>query len=697
MKKIISLGAIIGLFLPIAVFAVDIDSIYDRVMNGVLDSDTMAVYLGGEERQKIACKDLDNDGDLDMFLGTWDGRITYFENKGTATVPVFRFVTDFYDSVDVMWGAGCSRGYSSPEFVDLDNDGDFDLVSGDFIGKTHFYRNIGTASSPKFEFVDTLHYGWIRHPCISFADIDNDSDLDMVIGEENGGILHFFENIYGVADSTIWAHIGDTALVWKHITSNYVPDSGMTQVDPEFIDIDNDSDFDLIIGSVNGQLLFWRNDGTVDSAQWTFVTNFYDSITSYNRAGPGFADIDGDGDYDLFMGSRDGLPRFFENVGNADSADFNLITDMYNYLDFGQYSVPAFADIDKDGRIDMYVGTGDGKMHKVRNLGDNNWEYETRHYGDTINVTKNAAPAFADINNNGKLDLFIGKDDGTISLYMNTGTDSFPVWTLVSATYSSIDVGKGSKPTFWDIDKDGDLDLFIGNDSGRVWFYRNDGNPNIPSFTLMTDRYLDTTFVGFTAPAFGDIDLDGKAEMLLGVERIGGTFDSTWGGVYVYRDTSSDSSIAKWELVDTNYLDTDHVGRRNTPTLVDIDGDGDLDLFTGESDGGINFWKNETIPGVEEEQLVDNKQMATLTILRNPFIQSTVISYYLPVKSMVSLKIYDLSGREAKTLVNEEKTAGTYKVNFSAKGFSNGIYFARLTTNGKSEEYTSVKKIILMK
>ncbi|MDD2891207.1 MAG: FG-GAP-like repeat-containing protein [bacterium] len=696
MKKVVF--AFVALCLPFMLFGgkmtgfsnIDTANHWQRIINGVLDGDSMAVYIGGEERQKPAFADLDNDNDLDMIMGTWDGKLTYFENIGTATTPKFQFITDFFDSVDVMWGAGCARGYTSPEFVDLDNDGDLDLVSGDFIGKTHFYRNIGTVSSPHFDFVDTLHYSWIRHPCLSFADIDNDGDLDMINGEENGGKLHFFENVYGVADSSIWTKIGDTT-VFKHITDTYIPDSGMTQVDPEFVNIDNDGDFDLIIGSVNGHLLFWENTGTADSAVWTFVTNFYDSVTSFNRAGPGFADIDGDGDYDLFMGSRDGLLRYFENVGTADSADFTLVTDMYNYLDFGQYSVPTFADLDGNGKSDMFVGTSDGMIRKLTNLGDNNWTYDTRNYGDTIKVSSNAAPTFVDINADGKLDLFVGAGDGTISLYGNAGTGAAPVWTLVTATYSSIDVGTGAKPAFYDIDADGDKDLLIGNDSGKIYFYRNDGTANYPTFTFIKDKYLDTIFNGYAAPTFGDIDNDTTIELLVGVERIAGTFDSTWGGLYLYENIGT-PSVANWHMEDSMYLNTDNVGRRITPTLVDIDNDGDMDLFAGESDGGINFWKN-TIVGIEENSPVTTGKIK-LDILNNPSFRTAKISYSLPTNSNVSLKIYDLSGRCVKTLLgNQEKQMGSYQVSISQGAIPTGTYFARLSAGTEN----IVKKFILMK
>ena len=77
----------------------------------------------------------------------------------------------------------------------------------------------------------------------------------------------------------------------------------------------------------------------------------------------------------------------------------------------------------------------------------------------------------------------------------------------------------------------------------------------------------------------------------------------------------------------------------------------------------------------------------------NPFNPTTVISYQLPAISHVTLKIFDLLGREVATLVNEEKSAGNYKVTFDGNRLSSGIYFYQLKVN----DYTSTKKLMLLK
>ncbi len=77
----------------------------------------------------------------------------------------------------------------------------------------------------------------------------------------------------------------------------------------------------------------------------------------------------------------------------------------------------------------------------------------------------------------------------------------------------------------------------------------------------------------------------------------------------------------------------------------------------------------------------------------NPFNPSTAISFRLPVKSQVSLKVFDALGKEVAVLINEEKPAGSYVINFEAKNLSSGTYFYRLV----SGDFVQMKKMLLLK
>ncbi|MBX2976728.1 MAG: T9SS type A sorting domain-containing protein [Ignavibacteriaceae bacterium] len=77
----------------------------------------------------------------------------------------------------------------------------------------------------------------------------------------------------------------------------------------------------------------------------------------------------------------------------------------------------------------------------------------------------------------------------------------------------------------------------------------------------------------------------------------------------------------------------------------------------------------------------------------NPFNPTTTITYQIPKEGLVTLKIYDILGKEVTTLINEEKQAGKYSIEFNASKISSGVYLYELRSN----EYKSTKKLMLMK
>ncbi|MCC6864705.1 MAG: T9SS type A sorting domain-containing protein [Ignavibacteria bacterium] len=97
------------------------------------------------------------------------------------------------------------------------------------------------------------------------------------------------------------------------------------------------------------------------------------------------------------------------------------------------------------------------------------------------------------------------------------------------------------------------------------------------------------------------------------------------------------------------------------------------------------------LPKVEDYLVPKNYEL--LQNYPNPFNPSTTIEYSIPKDAIVTMKIYDILGKEVATLVNEQKSAGTYIVNWNASGFSSGIYFYRINAG----EFTATKKMYLVK
>ncbi|MGF1939353.1 MAG: cadherin-like domain-containing protein [Nostoc sp. ChiQUE02] len=202
-------------------------------------------------------------------------------------------------------------------------------------------------------------------------------------------------------------------------------------------------------------------------------------------------------------------------------------------------------------------------------------------------VTLSSKPTLADIDGDGDLDAFVGSGSGNTVFYRNTGTSAVPSFTLEATNpFGLTNVGLSAKPTFADIDNDGDLDVFVGSQNNGISFYRNTGTTAAPSFTLegINPFGLANEFVA--SPAFADIDNDGDLDAFVG------TFTDT---AKFYRNTGTTAApIFTFEA--TNPFGLTSVGTISSPTLADIDGDGDVDAFVGNVSGNTVFFENDSAP-----------------------------------------------------------------------------------------------------
>jgi Ca2+-binding RTX toxin-like protein len=249
--------------------------------------------------------------------------------------------------------------FYAPAFVDLDGDGDLDLVSGEMVGTLLAWRNTGTASAPAFTKLtgtanpfNGLNVWFDSKP--AFVDLDGDGDLDLVSGAS-------FGTLYA------WRNTGPAAApVFTALTGASNPFDGLrVRVDsrPVFVDLDGDGDLDLVSGSGDGLLYAWRNTGTASAPIFTALTgisNPFNGIDAGSESTPAFVDLDGDGDLDLVLGEQSGTLLAWRNTGTAAAPVFMALTgsdNPFNRFDAGSSSAPAFEDLDGDGDLDLVLGT----------------------------------------------------------------------------------------------------------------------------------------------------------------------------------------------------------------------------------------------------------------------------------------------------------------------------------------------------
>jgi len=277
-------------------------------------------------------------------------------------------------------------------FVDVNNDGDLDVVVGDIDGSLRYFENngagytevtgganpFGTFAGPE---IDGTGPGSV-YSSPATIDIDGDGDLDLVVGNNYG----YFGTVQNNGDGT-WTQLTDAANPLDGIANIYFSD-------PTAIDYDGDGDMDIVSGSSYGDTYAIRNDG---GGSWTLLTGgarpfagaSFD-VGSFSSFASG--DVDGDGDDDLVVGNATGVIRTFINNGGGSFAEATGVNNPFNGIDVGTYSIPVLVDIDGDGDADLVVSDNVGGDTRV-------WENTSTTTGGSapsINVhvtSQNDAPA----------------------------------------------------------------------------------------------------------------------------------------------------------------------------------------------------------------------------------------------------------------------------------------------------------------
>ena len=550
-------------------------------------------FLGGFDHPRPQLVDIDGDGDSDLFVQERTGSVIFFERLEGPT-PRYAWRTDDYHGLDV------GEWY---RFVDMDGDGDVDLLAEEPFSFIRYYRNEGSVTVPRFVVAaDTLRDA-VGEPIFSdrqnipnATDIDCDGRMDLLIGRLAGTVSHFEEVGADANEAPVFSLVTDRFEGIEIVAQLGSAHGANTMA---LGDVDGDGDEDLLWGDFfEPGLLFVENRGSCGSpslrtAPLPFPLAEPLATSGYNA--PTLGDVDGDGDVDVLVGVLGGAfnpsATSVDNLHWLEQGDRGAFGDrtarFLGTLDVGSESVPVVVDLDGDGVLDLLVSNRvrpddpqNGALHRFLNTGARTepalaWDGTFEGLVGGYHVV----PAFGDLDGDGDLDAIVGTWLDELAYFRNDAEGGGLRLSLLDSALVTLTRGRNATPALGDLDADGDLDLVVGEASGGLNYYRNDGTREEPRFVLESDSWLGVDVGQRSFPVLEDIDGDGDIDLLIGSESAGIVLFLNEGtpGTATFREVPAGLPVV-------------HFGHA-APAFGDLDGDGDRDVLLGGSAGGLWYFE----------------------------------------------------------------------------------------------------------
>ncbi len=697
---------------------------------------------GGFNIPEFSPIDLDLDGTMDLFVFDRSGRkIVTFLNRGTAGQVDYDFAPEYANA----FPAGIT------DFAlcrDFNCDGKVDLFFGTSNG-IKVYENTSSSTLSFQLFADTLLTDMGAGPAVvylyqgdlpDFVDVDGDTDLDLLTFNQFGTVVEWHKNMAventGNCDGLelqladpCWGNFQESGLN-QTITLGFncrmaAPQPGVP-VKPSAhsgstiaaFDEDADGDYELVIGDLTYDgLTYLHNAGTnvdaeMDSVDATFPS-YAASVQIDVFAAAFFMDANNDGKKDMLVGANNPNVSvnydnswYYENIDPGNGVLLERVTKNFltsEMVDVGLCAFPVLFDHNADGLMDLIVGNYSRKI-TASNVNSGLVLYEntgtaqnpeftltSRNYASLTNAFNPAifgmSPAFGDMDGDGDQDLIIGDADGKLHYVQNTApTGQVASFPNVTVQYSNIDVGQFATPSIADIDRDGDVDLVVGEISGNLNFFENTGTPQAPVFSNVptTESWgdVDTEPIcctGFSVPYIFENPQTNRFDMIVGSEK---------GDLFYYNDFESELGNA-FTLDQANFGEIKE-GQRTAITGGDLNNDGIWEWMAGNVRGGLGFYSGNGLVSTNFASMVTNA--AEWMIYPNPStgIINVEFTDHHAVGEM-NLTLLSIQGQQLAQKNNASAAKGT---TLDLSNLAPGVYFLRMELNGV---FGGVKRIEIMR
>jgi Secretion system C-terminal sorting domain/FG-GAP-like repeat len=633
--------------------------------------------------------DYNRDGKKDIFTYTPSG-IKVFRNISTDKLA-FQLVAD----------PVYSTGYSGklnlyvnatdiPAIVDIDNDGDYDIVVFDSSGNFAFYHK--NFSIEKYNNSNILEFRRLGNCWGGFKKEHFD---DIVFNDECGDNPVPLDDPFKSEKASKVLHSGNSILL---------------------LDLNGDGLKDILYGHITkNKVASIINVGSLNQAK--FNSADYNFPNKYPIDFPVFPaifseDLDFDGVKDL-VASPNGYDNaqqtvdyqksawFYKNKGQNDKPDYNFVQTNFlqnTMVDLGENTAPVFADIDGDGDQDLLVGNagirGDAgyraSIYLFENKGNITFELVNLDY---LDIAKNQQlfdikPFVSDLNYDGVDDFgFISNSftGANIRYFPNRAAKGKAFDLKLSEAIILPEIkylSNGDSPLFFDLNKDGLKDLILGKGSGRLDFHRNTGTKEKPVYVLENEPLggIDSDYtIGGISLTAADLNGDGKEELITGGRD---------GYLRIYKnliDQNQAKFVADSSLVFDEFMGKNskvQIGGGLSIAVANLDNDYIPDLLVGTNTGGLKVLKN-----TSKFIITANEEPINSLVYPNPtnryvYVKNTYIADY---------EILNSSGLSIQSQKNQKPFQETV---FDLGLQNDGIYFLRITAEAKEPQ---IRKIVLKK